>query len=58
MQRLKFYFILNFNIKGIDKIFSVEENQEFNDNLIIDIANRNNLYLISADIDARKIAMK
>ena len=29
---------------NIDKIFSVEENQEFNDNLIIDIANTNYFY--------------
>lgn len=42
----------------LDKIFALGENQEFNDNLIIDIANRNNLFLISADRDSRKILIK
>ena len=48
----------DFDKSNIEKIFSVDENQEFNDNLIIDIANRNNLYLISADIDTQKITIK
>lgn len=47
-----------FEKANIDTIFSENENQEFNDNLLIDIANRNNLYLISADIDIKKINMK
>lgn len=47
-----------FENANIDKIFAVNENQEFNDNLLIDIANRNNLYLISADIDTKKITIK
>lgn len=48
----------NFSNVDINKIFSEEENQEFNDNLIIDIANRNGLYLISADADASKIRIR
>ncbi len=47
-----------FEKANIDTIFSENENQEFNDNLLIDIANRNNLYLISADIDTKKINIK
>lgn len=45
----------DFENANINAIFSENENQEFNDNLLIDIANRNNLYLISADIDTKKI---
>lgn len=45
----------DFSASNIDKIFAENECQEFNDNLLIDIANRNNLYLISADIDTKKI---
>jgi len=48
----------DFEKSNLEKIFSVDEKQEFNDNLIIDIANRNGLYLISADIDAEKITIK
>lgn len=48
----------NFSNVDIEKIFSENDNQEFNDNLIIDIANKNGLYLISADIDASKIKIK
>lgn len=43
---------------NLESIFSINENQEFNDNLIIDIANRNNLYLISADKDTKKIRIR
>ena len=48
----------DFSSIEIDKIFSVDENQEFNDNLIISIANKNNLYLISADKDTNVISIR
>ncbi len=47
-----------FTKANIEKIFSEDENQEFNDNLLMDIANRNELYLISGDRDTKKISFK
>ena len=47
-----------FEKSNIEKIMAVEDNQDFNDNLIIDIANRNGLYVISADMDTKKIQIK
>lgn len=39
------------------KIFGINEGQDFNDVLIINIANNNKCYLLSADIDAKKIVI-
>lgn len=41
-----------------NKIFDINEGQDFNDVIIINIANKNNCYLISADIDAKKIEIR
>ena len=40
---------------SIEKIMSIDAKQDFNDNVIIDIANKNDLYIISDDIDTSKI---
>lgn len=45
----------SFEEVSITNIISLNDNQDFNDNLIIHIANKNNLYIISDDIDTKKI---
>ena len=48
----------NFETTSLDDIFGGDANQTFNDNLIIKIENENNLYIISDDIDTRRIKYK
>ena len=40
------------------KLFNINQGQDFNDVLIINIANKNGLYLISNDIDTKKIVIQ
>ena len=47
----------NFNDEDKEKLFADNEGQDFNDVLIINIANKNGCYLLSADIDAKKIVI-
>ncbi|MBR3614173.1 MAG: type II toxin-antitoxin system VapC family toxin [Clostridia bacterium] len=47
-----------FTVDNKDILFNVNEGQDFNDVLIINIANKNGLYLISADMDSQKIVIK
>ncbi len=43
---------------SIEKLMSIDANQDFNDNVLINIANTNDLYIISDDIDTKKIQIK
>ena len=43
---------------SIEKLMAIDANQDFNDNVIINIANTNDLYIISDDIDTKKIQIK
>lgn len=43
---------------SIEKLMSIDANQDFNDNVIINIANTNDLHIISDDIDTSKIEIK
>lgn len=47
----------NFAEMSLDKMFKYD-NDDFNDRLIINIANNNNLYVISADFDVKRIKIK
>lgn len=47
----------DFSLLSSEQMFKFD-NDDFNDRLIIHIANKNNLYVISADVDVKKIAIK
>lgn len=47
-----------FESASISNLMAIDETQDFNDNLIIDIANKNGLFIISDDLDTKKIHIK
>lgn len=47
----------NFNDEDKEKLFADNDEQDFNDVLIINMANKNDCYLLSADIDVKKISI-
>lgn len=47
----------DFSNLSVDQMFKLDED-DFNDRLIIHIANKNNLYVISADADIKKMKIK
>ena len=47
----------DFDKLSVDQMFKLDED-DFNDRLIIHIANKNNLYVISADVDIRKMRIR
>lgn len=47
----------DFDKLPLNQMFKLDED-DFNDRLVIHIANKNNLYVISADVDIKKIKIK